>query len=205
MKHQGTVTIETARLFLRRFTPADADAMFQNWANDPAVTRCLTWCAHKSTEETRRILNSWEQEYRHRDFYEWAIVPKDFGKPVGSIGLVTLPEDSRCLEAGYCLGVPWWGMGYATEALKAVLDFGLNVIGCRKIAAKHAMENPASGRVMQKAGMTMRVGEILPVSTANGTFECLVYEILRPKQKGIFKPPRRQPSFYTIHPERKGS
>ena len=64
--------------------------------------------------------------------------------------------------------------------------------------AKHAMENPASGRVMQKAGMSMRVGEILPVSTSNGFFNCVVYEIRRPRKKGLFGSPKKPAAFYRI-------
>jgi ribosomal-protein-alanine N-acetyltransferase len=198
LRHLGTVILETDRLILRRFTAEDTDAMFRNWASNPHVTRCLVWAAHKTPEETRQVLCSWVREYRNKDFYEWAVVPKELGFPVGSIGLVECADDPRRSEAGYCLGEPWWNHGYATEALRAVLDFGLNVVGYRAVIAKHAMENPASGRVMQKAGMTMRVGEILPVSTANGLFDCIVYEMTQPRKKGLFGRSRKPAAFYRI-------
>lgn len=198
LKHLGTVTLETDRLILRRFTAEDAEEMFRNWASNPHVTRCLTWTPHADVAETRRVLARWAQEYGHKDFYEWAVVPKDLGVPIGSIGLAYCPEDPHSCEAGYCLGEPWWGRGYASEALRAVLDFALNVVGYRSVTAKHAMENPASGRVMQKAGMSMRVGEILPVSTSNGFFNCVVYEIRRPRKKGLFGSPKKPAAFYRI-------
>ena len=58
--HTGTQTLETPRLVLRRFTAADAEAMFANWANDPAVTEHLTWFPHGKVENTRALLESCE-------------------------------------------------------------------------------------------------------------------------------------------------
>ena len=149
--------------------------MYRNWASSPAVTRCLVWAAHRSQEETRAVVQGWLRQYRHKDFYEWAIVEKESGLLIGSIGLVRDPERHACCEVGYCLGESWWNCGYATEALRAVLNLAVRV-GYRLVYAKHAIENPASGRVMQKAGMSLRIGEKLTVSTANGLFDCFVYE-----------------------------
>ena len=198
MRHLGTVTIETERLILRAFEREDADAMFKNWASDPRVTRCLTWAPHKDKGVTRRVLDGWLREYSHGDFYEWAIVPKDLGEPVGSIGIMELSDDRKRCEAGYCLGAEWWGKGYATEALQAVLDLALNVIGYRGAVAKHAVENPASGRVMRKAGMSMRIGDTVQVSTVNGIFDCIVYEKNAPKKKGLFRKKTGPADFYRI-------
>ena len=62
MDHKGTKTIETERLILRKFSPDDAGAMFNNWANDPEVTRYLTWQPHVSPETTRELLTRWAEE-----------------------------------------------------------------------------------------------------------------------------------------------
>ena len=62
--------------------------------------------------------------------------------------------DDRRAELGYWIGVPWWNRGYATEAGRALLDFGFGTLGLHRIMAHHMMRNPASGRVMQKLGMT---------------------------------------------------
>lgn len=179
MKHCGTMQLETQRLLLRRFTEQDIPAMFKNWASHPAVTRCLTWVSHRSEKETRAVVEGWLRQYQYRDFYEWAIVEKATGQLIGSIGLVD-GGSRKCCEAGYCLGEQWWNLGYATEALRAVLDFAVKKVGYRRVIAKHAVENPASGRVMQKAGMSMRIGETLEIPTSNGQFQCLVYEFSAP-------------------------
>ena len=75
MKHLGTKRVETERLILRRFTMDDADAMFRNWANDPEVTKYLTWPAHPSVEVSRMVLESWVSQYDDNAVYQWAIVP----------------------------------------------------------------------------------------------------------------------------------
>ena len=78
------------------------------------------------------------------------------------------------------------------------MDLALNVIGYRGVVAKHAVENPASGRVMQKAGMSMRIGDTVQVSTVNGIFDCIVYEKNAPKKKGLFRKKTGPADFYRI-------
>ena len=55
----GTLPLATPRLLLRRFSPADAPAMYTVWAGDAAVTRFLRWQPHKSAAETRSLLEAW--------------------------------------------------------------------------------------------------------------------------------------------------
>ena len=58
-KHKGTITLETPRLILRRAQIADAEAMFRNWANDPDVTKYLTWPPHGDVVVTEKVLTNW--------------------------------------------------------------------------------------------------------------------------------------------------
>ena len=64
MKNSGTVRMETKRLVLRPYVIEDADAMFRNWANDPQVTKYLTWEPHKDVEETKQILEGCHKSVR---------------------------------------------------------------------------------------------------------------------------------------------
>ncbi len=164
MTHIGTQTIQTPHLLLRHFREQDAPAMFQNWANDPRVTRWMRWEPHKDADETRTILRGWVPEYARPDYYHWCIALRegpagDSEIPIGSIGVLHSFEsdDPHLWEPGYCIGLPWWNHGYTTEALEAVLDYfiqgtGIAAGGPDKLICSHATENPASGRVMQKAG-----------------------------------------------------
>ena len=168
MRHAGTQEIETPRLLLRRLAPADAPAMYRNWASDPAVTRFLRWEPHKDEIETFALLAAWEELYPNPDYYQWCLVDKATGAVFGSIsicnGLAGEPEAAATWrrlgfdtsqgewEPGYCIGRAWWGKGYTTEALNAVVDYWFTRTDSTWLACFHAVGNPASGRVMQKAG-----------------------------------------------------
>lgn len=153
MRHLGTRELETARLGLRRFTLEDAQAMFDNWASDEEVTKYLTWSAHGSVEVSRSVLENWTAAYANEDHYQWAIVPKELGQPIGSIGVVSHDDRVEMVHIGYCIGRPWWHRGYMSEALKAVMDFLFDEVGVRRIESRHDPNNPNSGAVMRKCGM----------------------------------------------------
>ena len=59
------------------------------------------------------------------------------------------------VHAGYCIGKTWWGRGYATEALQAVIAYAFLELGANRVESIHNVKNPASGRVMEKCGMTL--------------------------------------------------
>ena len=73
---------------------------------------------------------------------------------IGDISIVEIHEKDLSCEIGYVLGKAYWGNGMMTEALKAVLDFYFIQAGFQKVRARYASLNPASGRVMEKAGMS---------------------------------------------------
>lgn len=153
LNHKGTVTLETHRLILRRFTLEDAEDMFNNWANDNEVTKYLTWWPHSSIDVTRQIIQMWVNEYSKDITYNWGIELKEIGQVIGSIGVTDLcHKDNRC-EIGYCISKSYWNKGITTEALKAVIRFLFSEVGVNRIQAKHDVLNPGSGRVMEKAGM----------------------------------------------------
>lgn len=155
MKHIGTRYIETERLILRRFELSDAQAMFDNWASDGEVTKYLTWPTHSDVSVTRRILMEWVPQYAKDDCYRWAIVLKENGsQPIGSIDVVRWYENGESPEIGYCMGKRWWHRGIMTEALGAVIDFLFDQVELQRIEARHDTNNPHSGGVMRKCGMT---------------------------------------------------
>ncbi len=153
MKHLGTVKIETERLLLRPFSLEDAQPMYDNWASDPAVTRYLTWPTHSSVEVSRTVVADWVSHYGEESFYQWAIVPKELGQPMGSLSVVHQNAQICKAEVGYCIGGPWWHQGYVSEALAAVIRFLLEDVGFNRVEACHDPKNPHSGMVMAKCGM----------------------------------------------------
>ncbi len=153
MKHGGTKRIETQRLILRPFVLSDAEPMFRNWASDPEVTRYLTWPTHESVEDSRRITALWVEESKKPEVYQWAVVLKELGEPIGGLSVVRSNEKYAWAELGYCIGRAWWGQGLMAEGVRAVIEYLIRELGFRQVIARHDVNNPNSGAVMRKAGM----------------------------------------------------
>lgn len=153
MTHKGTVTLETERLILRRFAMDDAEAVFKNWANDPAVTKYLMWPTHESINESKGWCEHNVNSYVDEKYYSWVIILKILGEPIGSIGAVKFDEKTSMAHIGYCIGKAWWRQGYTSEALKAVVKFLFEKVGVNRIESRHDPCNPNSGKVMEKAGL----------------------------------------------------
>ena len=174
---KGTVPFYTKRLYLRRFRTDDAAEMFEAYAKDPEVTKYLRWPAHQNVEVTWHVLGTWANNYKEKDFYQWVVCLRETGEIIGSISAFE-PEEAYkqegTLEVGYCYGKKYWGNGYATEALRGMLTF-LTLCGYENFVALHDKHNPASGKVMQYAGMR-RKGEASIKRQDNKTLHCVLYE-----------------------------
>ena len=154
MRNLGSIELETKRLFLRRFVVEDAKAMFENWASDSENVRYVTWDPHPNPQVTQASIERWLLHYQEENTYKWAICKKEDPKQViGDISVVSQDPQKEICEVGYILGKNFWGQGIMTEALKAVLHFLLLEVGFKEVQAKYVSLNPASGIVMEKAGM----------------------------------------------------
>ena len=155
MKAIGTQTLQTDRLILRRFVESDTEAMFENWASSAENLTYVTWGPHLNVEQTRNSIRNWVTSYTNPNYYKWAICLKENPEQaIGDISIVAMDKNDSSCEIGYILGKNYWGRGMMTEALKAVLDFCFTQAGFQKVRARYASLNPASGRVMEKAGMS---------------------------------------------------
>ena len=179
MEHKGTVRLETERLVLRPLAPEDAEAVYRNWASDEEVTRYLTWQPHESAEASAAFIRRMTELCEAPSAYNWGIELKELGQVVGSISVVHAEEDIGALELGWALGRAWWGRGIMPEAAGRVLRFLFEEVGADRIVARHDVDNPKSGRVMQKIGM--RHEGTLRASARNnrGIVDMEVYAILR--------------------------
>lgn len=154
LTHKGTQSIETERLILRRVRTDDAQSMFNNYANDPEVTKYLSWPTHTDVGITAMVIEDWINSYRRDDFYLWAIIVKEDGDElIGTISVVKCDDDKRNAEIGYCIGKKWWHRGIMTEALQAVMEYLFDQVGFDRVEAGHDVRNPNSGKVMMKCGM----------------------------------------------------
>ena len=153
MKNQNAaLVLEAERLLLRPLMPDDAQTIFDTWTSDPEVTKYLRWSTHESVEETKKWLQDQNKKKDETASHVWGLEIKESGQLIGSIGVVHEDDEPGRAEVGYCIGKAYWGQGYTTEALKCMIQYLSNEAGVKHFAAKHAVDNPASGAVMRHAG-----------------------------------------------------
>lgn len=146
-------TLQAERLQLRPFVLADA----------PEVQRLAgAWDVAYTTQNIPHPYEDGMAEQwigTHLESFETgraltlAIERREDGALMGAIGLTGFGGEHDHAELGYWIGKPYWGQGYATEAARAIVDYGFDRLGLNRILARHLTRNPASGRVMQKIGM----------------------------------------------------
>jgi ribosomal-protein-alanine N-acetyltransferase len=153
LNHKGTVELATKNLILRQFITEDAKDMYMNWASDNEVSKFLTWPAHSDISVSQEVIDSWIEQYQKLNYYNWVIVLKETGEAIGSIAAVKQDDNIRMVTVGYCIGRRWWHQGYTSEALSCLVKFFFEEVGVNRIEAQHDINNPNSGKVMQKAGL----------------------------------------------------
>jgi RimJ/RimL family protein N-acetyltransferase len=142
--------LETERLRLCPFMPADADDLFRVYS-DPLVMRYISRGV-RSREETITALADQIEHWRQHGFGMWALREKRSDDFIGRCGLRVLDRTQE-VEVGYTLARSAWGKGYATEAARQALSFGFEEAGLERIVAVAQPENVASRHVMEKLGM----------------------------------------------------
>ena len=144
-------TITTNRLVLRKLKKEDAEAMFNNWDNDPEVAKYTLWTAHKNVEETKKLINMWLEEEKEGQVIRFVITLKGNDEPIGSIDTVHFIDGVP--EIGYCLSRKYWNKGYMSEACKAFTNY-LFEQGYKKVLIRADKRNIGSLRVIEKCGFT---------------------------------------------------
>ena len=152
-KGVNIIMMETQRLLLRPWQEDDALECYR-YASDSRVGPIAGWPAHTSVENSRQII-------RHVLAVPetYAIIWKETGLPIGSIGLKTgadtdLTEEADECELGYWLGVPYWGRGIMPEAVREMLRHAFMDLGMKKVWCGYYDGNAKSARVQKKCGFT---------------------------------------------------
>ena len=170
---------ETERLILRKPRPEDANAMFAGWAQDTDVTRYLTWRPHKSIEESHEIIKLCLKLWEGEDDHPYMLTLKENDH---LIGMLALHPDGFKVALGYVLAKPYWGKGYMTEAAREITKWLFEQPDVFRVFATCDVENLASARVMEKAGMA-REGllrrYIIHPNVSDEPRDCYMYAIVR--------------------------
>lgn len=148
-----TMTIETTRLILRPFEPADAEAAF-GWFGDAVVMRYSPGGPDASLEQTTARLVRYQEHQATHGFSKWIILERGSGRPIGDSGLLRLP-DYGWIDLGFRLAPPYWGKGLATEAASAWVRAAFGPLQLHRLTAFVHPDNSASIRVLAKLGFTV--------------------------------------------------
>lgn len=140
--------LEGDRIVLRPFQLSDAEDMYE-YASD-AETTTYVFDPHKDLEETKNTIAKF---FLADPLGRYAIELKENHKMIGSIDLRIDAEDKKA-EIGYALNKQYWNQGYTTEASKLVLQLGFEELGLQRIFSLHDKRNAASGKVLEKIGMS---------------------------------------------------
>lgn len=168
--------METKRLFLRKFRVSDAKDVYE-WAGDEKVAETINFEMHKDVAESKQITKEILMQPDN-----WAIILKDSNKCIGSIGLIQ-DKDNHKTQIGYSLNRLYWNKGYVTEALQEIIDYCFNSLKLNRVEAIHYTNNPASGRVMEKAGLK-REGKMKQYIYVKGEYkDCIMYGLVREDYK----------------------
>jgi RimJ/RimL family protein N-acetyltransferase len=172
------LTLETPRLILRKPCMDDAPLIFSAYARDTEVTRYLTWHPHETVEDTRAFLTRTLRAWDEGAAYTWAITLRDSGTLVGMIDVRL-----EChANLGYVLARPYWNRGYMTEAVRAVVEWALAQEEVSRVWAVCDVENVASARVLEKAGMefegVLRRWMVLPNRSATPR-DCSCFAVVK--------------------------
>ncbi|MEG4232322.1 GNAT family N-acetyltransferase [Microcoleus sp. Pol11C3] len=142
--------IETARLYLRQFTPEDLDDLYRIYS-DSEVMKYLSEGV-RNREETAADLFGIIADWEKNAFGLWAVVNKENNQLIGDGGLRFLAKTPE-VEVSYVLAKAYWGKGLASEVAAASLQYGFEVLKLEKIVAVADTANRSSRRVMEKVGM----------------------------------------------------
>ena len=148
---QAKCAMQTERILLRPWRESDAEALFK-YASDPDVGPRAGWPPHRDVKASLEIIRT-----VFNNDSNWAIELKATGEAIGAIGYgpacdCKLPAREGETLVGYWVGKPYWNQGICTEALQLMLDHIRMTKDFPSLISGHFVDNPVSGRVMEKCG-----------------------------------------------------
>ena len=178
----GTQPVETERLLLRPFSYEDALSAMKNWAGDEEVQSMYGEPAYKTPEEMKKLLDEYITRYVSGYTYRWAVIEKESGECIGQVAYFLVDEHNSWGEIEYAIGAAYQGKGYATEAAKAVIDYGFKKIGFNKVQICVRPSNLKSKRVIEKCGFEYE-GMLRDYFFIDGKYEGRMYFSLLAERK----------------------
>jgi len=143
--------LETNRLVLRQLTVDDSENWFKNLSDDE-VAVLIGMEPLENVEDSRSIINSFIGRYENKNGMAWAIIFKEDENFIGTCSYEKIDSHNLSGEIGYDLLKKYWGHGFMSEALSAIIDYGFESLGLNRIEAHTAAINQSSRNLLRRLG-----------------------------------------------------
>ena len=143
--------IETERMLLRALEPADRDDLFAI-CSDAAVMRYWSTAPMSDVAEADAVIERSRLQLEQHVGLRWAVVRREDGRVLGNISMFAFSDQNRRAEIGYIQGLQYWGQGYMSEALSAVLAWAFGTLGLHRLEADTDPRNAGSLRLLERLG-----------------------------------------------------
>ena len=170
----SSADVETDRLLLRKFAYEDAGSMLNNWVADDSVQHMYGEPSYKTIDAVYSLLDKYIGGYNDDHYFRWAVIEKESGECIGQIAYFLVDKNNHFGEIEYCIGKAFQGRGYASEATRAVIDYGFDRIGFHKVQICVRPSNISSRRVIEKCGFEYE-GSLRDYFYMDGKYEDRMY------------------------------
>ena len=146
--------IETKRLIIRQIEYDDAYDMY-DYASREEVCKYLLWSPYLNVSAVEGYIEYVQKRYLRGLYADWAVALKENNRMIGTCGFVNIDTLNEECEVGYVLSPDYWGNGYMTEALEAVLQIAFIVFELNAVKLRIINENTASKKLAERSGFKL--------------------------------------------------
>ena len=168
----GTVELWTERMTLRRYCADDAEPLHRRFGKDPSMYKYSGWNPYATPEMAQETVQRFINSYDDDHSYSWVMDVE--GVLIGTIGAYDLEDDH--IEVGFSVDPAWQGRGYATEALRKVVEYLTENESISCVTAWCASENTGSRRVLEKSGMKLVHTEEGGLAVGDRIYDKMIFE-----------------------------
>lgn len=154
MPDTGFTVLASDRLILRRFRVTDLPA-FIAYRSDPAIARFQGWNAPYPPERAKRMVAELSEQYPDTagQWFQFAVAPSSTDELIGDCGVYVPADEPRQAELGFTFAAAWHGRGYATEAVRRLLDYLFLDRAKHRVVASCDDRNVRSAALLRRVGM----------------------------------------------------
>ncbi|MFJ7662443.1 GNAT family N-acetyltransferase [Lysinibacillus sp. NPDC097162] len=170
--------LNTQRLHLRRMEISDSYSLFKIWS-DPDVTKYMNIASFTHEAQAKEMIELLEELAQANEAIRFSMIEKKSNEIIGTCGFNFIDFDTNKAEIGYDIAKAYWGMGFAPEGIKALLNYAFESLKLNKIEAKVEPANVNSIRVLQKLNFTFE-DQVRQYENSNESFiDINIYSLLK--------------------------